>query len=501
MGGKVWSVDEERVFWRIIVPQSQKRIATGPTHTKTWEDLAPLMQSLMGVDAKRTYTHLGLFEHFFQNIDKGRISPNASVFVREYRKAIKTNLKATEEERAKDAEFHGQGDDATSMVNVYQDNETQDEPDLGYPPSEVNCGVHQSAYDFEDEEDDKENRPLDRFPDERGRYGAPHFPLFDPIPKADMGPDNEHAYGITVQASPSAERLVLEDVRQPHERDLAANMNSYNEFSEVQTRSLAEYSPYESAPPRALKHRNNHRTHPYADIRLRRHSRNSNKGHGRVHSQAHQENNAHCAAPGSRRSSHGYYTPTEFGRIPPMEYYDYGRPSENYHPHSDYSNHPQHTPSHMMVSYDQAPGHFHDSYGYGRPNPALHGFGNSRGWEFSDRSSSAMAANHDSSESREASCTSYNDRSHGFVGADYSSPESLSLVVRDYNSFTPETIQRPASSASDVQQLIPQPDHRDRHSGSYTMSPQVSARELERQSVAARAKEFGPLKTSDQHQP
>ncbi|KAK2064672.1 hypothetical protein LY76DRAFT_37365 [Colletotrichum caudatum] len=504
MGGKVWSVDEERVFWRIIVPQSQKRIATGPTHTKTWEDLTPLMQSLMGVNAKRTYTHLGLFEHFFQNIDKGRISPNASVFVCEYRKAVERNLKATEEEKAKGAELHGQVDYAASMVNVYQDNETRDEPDLGYPPSEVNYGVHQSADDFEDEEGDKENRPLDRFLDERGRYGAPHFPLLDPISKADTVPDNELAHGITVQASPFAERLVLGDIRQPHERGLAANMNSYSEVSEVQTRSLAEFSPYESAPPRALKHRNNHRAHPYADVRLQRHGRTPKKGHGRVHSQAHQGNNARCAAPGSRHSSHGYYTPTEFSHIPPMEYYDYGRPGENYRPYSDsyseYYNHPQHTPSHPMVFYDQAPGHLHGSYGYERPSPAIHEFGNSRGWEFPDRSPSAMAANYDSSESRDSSLTSYDDGSYGSIGADYINPESRSLVVRDYNSFTPKTIQRPASSASDIQQLIPQPDHRDRHSGSYKMSPQVSERELERQSVAAHAKEFKPLKTSDQYQ-
>ncbi|WDK12419.1 hypothetical protein CGRA01v4_03698 [Colletotrichum graminicola] len=499
MGGKVWSDNEERVFWRIIVPQSQKRIATGPAHTKTWEELAPLMQSLMGVNAKRTYTHLGLFEHFFQNIDKARVSPNAGVFVREYQQAVNRNLKATEEERADKAKVDGQGDDAASMVNVYQENDCQDGTNLSYCPSEVADGVHQCADDFEDEEGDKENRPLDGSPGERVRYQAP--PQYRPAPEADMGLDNEYGQGIPVRTSPPVERLILEEIRQPHDRGLAANMNSYNEVSEMQIRSPVEYSPYESAPSRALKHRNNHRAHPYADVRPQRHGRNAKKGHGRVHSQALQGNNAYYAAPSSYCSSPGYYTPTGFGcHVPPMEYYDYGYHGENFHPHSEYHKNPQHAPSHPMVFYDQAPGHFHGPYGYEPCHPTLHGFGDSRDWKFPGRNSSAMEANYEIPESRDFSWTSYNDRSYGLMEGEYPSPKSRSSTARDHDSFTPGNIQRPASSASDSQSPVLQARYQARHSGSYTESPQLPAEEPKRQLVATRDKEFEPPKTSDWRQ-
>ncbi|KAK1599506.1 uncharacterized protein LY79DRAFT_575188 [Colletotrichum navitas] len=496
MGGKVWSVNEERVFWRIIVPQSQKRVATGPAHTKTWEELAPLMQSLMGVNAKRTYTHLGLFEHFFQNIDKARVSPNAGVFVREYQQAVNRILKATEEERADRAKIDGQGDDAASIVNVYQEDDSQDGTSLSCRPSGVTDSVHQCADDFEDEEDDKENRPLDESPGERVRYRAP--PLYGSVPEADMGLDNEYDQGIPVKAPPPVERLILEEIRQPHDRGLPANMNSYNEVSEMQIRSPTEYSPYGRAPSRALEHRNNHRVHPYAVVRPQQHGRNPKKGHGRVHSQALQGNNAYCAAPDSHHSSPGYYTPIGFGRhVPPMAYYDYGYHDQNFHPYPEYHDNTQHAPSHPMVFCDHTPGHFHGSYGYEPCHPTLHGFGDSQDWQSPGRNSSAMEANYEISDSLDFSWTSYNGRSYGLIEGDYPSPKSRSSTVHDYDYFTPGNIQRPASSASDS---VPQARYRGRHSGSYTESPQVPAAEPKKQLVATRDKEFEPRKTSDWRQ-
>ncbi|KAK1984252.1 hypothetical protein LZ30DRAFT_712067 [Colletotrichum cereale] len=481
MGGKVWSIQEERVFWRIIVPQSQKRIGTGPAHTKTWEELAALMQSLMGVDAKRTYTHLGLFEHFFQNIDKSRISPNAGFFVREYQQAVNRIVKTNEEERAMGADLDGQSDDAAAMINVYQDNDNQAETNLSHCPGQVNDGGDQSADDFKDEDGaikgDKENPRCDRFPTERVRSRAlPH----DPVPMANMGPGSEYAHGMPVQASPSAEWPVHEDIRRPRDQDPAANMASNNEVSQLQIRPSTEFSPYEGAPPRAPKRRNNHRDHPYKDVRFHRHGRNSTKGHDRVPAQASQGNSTYCAAPGSHHSSQGYYTPTGLGYHAP--YYDYGYHGENFRPHLEYQNHSQRAPSHPVVFYDQAPRHFHGSYGYEPRHLMPHGSDDSRGWQLPRHSTSSMVANYDSSESRDSSWSNCNGHSHSSMEDDYVSSKNRSDSGRDCDSFIPENIQHPMSSASDSRHLI------------------LRAEERERLWEATRDKESEPFKTPDLRQ-
>ncbi|GAW25424.1 putative yhr100cp-like protein [Rosellinia necatrix] len=85
MGGKIWSDAEERYFWRIAVSQSSKRAALDLSKPeKPWDQLAREMQTGMGNDARREYTGNMLFEHFFQNIETQRRSPNASFYVREY---------------------------------------------------------------------------------------------------------------------------------------------------------------------------------------------------------------------------------------------------------------------------------------------------------------------------------------------------------------------------------------------------------------------------------
>ncbi|KXH31820.1 hypothetical protein CNYM01_12724 [Colletotrichum nymphaeae SA-01] len=86
MPGKAWSKEEERVFWRSIVPISAKGIGGGSA--RSWEDLAVIMQREMGPNAKRQYTQLSLVEHYFQNHDKEHFSPFAAPYVREMKSAM-----------------------------------------------------------------------------------------------------------------------------------------------------------------------------------------------------------------------------------------------------------------------------------------------------------------------------------------------------------------------------------------------------------------------------
>ncbi|KAK3378496.1 hypothetical protein B0H63DRAFT_249026 [Podospora didyma] len=89
MGGKVWSRDEEVVFWKQIVTQSPKRAGLDRLNAeKSWSSLATMMTRIMNANKKnpkeelrRNYTALGLFEHFFQNARNRNFSPNAHKFV------------------------------------------------------------------------------------------------------------------------------------------------------------------------------------------------------------------------------------------------------------------------------------------------------------------------------------------------------------------------------------------------------------------------------------
>ncbi|KAK1760895.1 hypothetical protein QBC47DRAFT_396877 [Echria macrotheca] len=78
MGGRFWSADEERVFWLQIMPFSPKRIGIHELNAEqSWDVLAIRMQELMGDKARRQYSGLGLFEHYFLNVVKEQISPNS----------------------------------------------------------------------------------------------------------------------------------------------------------------------------------------------------------------------------------------------------------------------------------------------------------------------------------------------------------------------------------------------------------------------------------------
>ena len=61
MGGRVWSRDEERVFWTYIIPRSPKRLGLHRANPEiSWTQLAVEMARKMGENARREYTELGL---------------------------------------------------------------------------------------------------------------------------------------------------------------------------------------------------------------------------------------------------------------------------------------------------------------------------------------------------------------------------------------------------------------------------------------------------------
>lgn len=66
MGGKVWSEEEERVFWTEIIPSSKKgHLFSRPNNdAHGWESLRQVMQRRMGDLARRNYTALMLCEYF-----------------------------------------------------------------------------------------------------------------------------------------------------------------------------------------------------------------------------------------------------------------------------------------------------------------------------------------------------------------------------------------------------------------------------------------------------
>ncbi|KND93615.1 hypothetical protein TOPH_01550 [Tolypocladium ophioglossoides CBS 100239] len=87
MGGKTWSREEELYFWRVIVPLSPKAAAAAGKPLD-WEQLAANMQTHFGRKARRRYTNLMLYEHYFQNVTTGHKSPKASDLVLEHRKHL-----------------------------------------------------------------------------------------------------------------------------------------------------------------------------------------------------------------------------------------------------------------------------------------------------------------------------------------------------------------------------------------------------------------------------
>ncbi|KAF3359186.1 hypothetical protein VdG1_02209 [Verticillium dahliae VDG1] len=93
----------------------------------------------MGEGARRTYTPLSLFEHYFLNIEQGRPSPNAHAFVREY------NRMKNEENEAKKAfeRANRMADEANRMVD--EDNEDGNRSSSIHEPSDTGDGDKSSA--------------------------------------------------------------------------------------------------------------------------------------------------------------------------------------------------------------------------------------------------------------------------------------------------------------------------------------------------------------------
>ncbi|KAI0119248.1 hypothetical protein F4814DRAFT_458593 [Daldinia grandis] len=91
MTGKFWSPAEEKYFWKTVVAHSVKRAPVDLSNDeKTWEELAVDMQKAMEHQgtARRWYTGSVLFEHYFQNVEGDRRSPNATPYVVEYMKKL-----------------------------------------------------------------------------------------------------------------------------------------------------------------------------------------------------------------------------------------------------------------------------------------------------------------------------------------------------------------------------------------------------------------------------
>ncbi|KAI1214714.1 uncharacterized protein F4807DRAFT_455165 [Annulohypoxylon truncatum] len=91
MVGKVWSDLEERYFWRTAVAHSSKRAGIDKANPeKTWDQLAYEMHRAMERlgQVRRKYTSTMLFEHYFQNIEGERRSPNAAAYVNEYLRKV-----------------------------------------------------------------------------------------------------------------------------------------------------------------------------------------------------------------------------------------------------------------------------------------------------------------------------------------------------------------------------------------------------------------------------
>ncbi|WQF79620.1 hypothetical protein CDEST_04634 [Colletotrichum destructivum] len=531
MGGKVWSVDEERVFWRVIVPQSQKRIGNGPAHVKNWEQLAPLMQSIMGIKAKRTYTHLGLFEHFFQNIEKSRVSPNAGIFVREYQNAVKRANKAREEEKAQETEFDYDSDDATTFVNESQDADSQVENGLGYHTDETT--EVEDHFENDSEEDavngDKKPRLFTRFPAKDGHSqdspfphqsgrildaGMGHYNKYVPsssvqaplpaerltfeghrVPTASMSSYGDFFPHMPIQALLSAERSTLEGTYRTNSRAPSADLEPHSAVPGMPSRPPAEQSPLPKAPLKAPKRRSNHRAHPYEGDRLQR--------RGRVHSQIPQESTSYYGVPDNHHSVQHYYTPMEFGdQVPSMTHRNHGYHNEHFQPYPENHGHSQFAQSHPMGLYDRSHSHPHVPHpqvDYAPRQLMANQFFDAQDWHLLNRNSPSMAANCESYESRTSSPAGYYGRESGLMAPNHGSSESRSMSNHGYDSSVPEYPQRHSFSASGSWQPVRYGHRQGRHAGSHSNSPQILAEEHDGQLEAALGEEIKPSETPAHH--
>ncbi|POS79416.1 hypothetical protein DHEL01_v202174 [Diaporthe helianthi] len=105
MGGKVWSDVEEEIFWTVLARRAppgfhKESKAKKKSHhelAKSWAPLIDVMKSLMleknpGMtedDLPRSYSAISIYEHWFQNLVQGKLSPHAGRHVRAHQEWLK----------------------------------------------------------------------------------------------------------------------------------------------------------------------------------------------------------------------------------------------------------------------------------------------------------------------------------------------------------------------------------------------------------------------------
>ncbi|KAK7964236.1 hypothetical protein PG988_011210 [Apiospora saccharicola] len=85
MVGRSWSDEEERYFWRHIVPYSNNRVGrfVDTNEGVSWDELGGWMTAHFGNNARRNYGHSTPYEHWFLNMRVSR-SPNAEPYLSQY---------------------------------------------------------------------------------------------------------------------------------------------------------------------------------------------------------------------------------------------------------------------------------------------------------------------------------------------------------------------------------------------------------------------------------
>ncbi|KAK4157572.1 hypothetical protein C8A00DRAFT_29415 [Chaetomidium leptoderma] len=156
MGGKTWSKEEEEVYWTQLIPHSPKRLGADLANKeRSWDWVAVQMTRIMGdiakekrQDPRREYTHLCVFEHYFQNTYLARFSPNVGRLPMKYyrreqrdkkRKEAAALKKAQLEAAAAELEAAGQ---ATSPIVIDSTGDQQDTPIV------INCQYPAVASDL-----------------------------------------------------------------------------------------------------------------------------------------------------------------------------------------------------------------------------------------------------------------------------------------------------------------------------------------------------------------
>ncbi|KAK3299392.1 uncharacterized protein B0H64DRAFT_99265 [Chaetomium fimeti] len=143
MGGKTWSRKEELVYWLELIPHSPKRLGhdLAANEEKAWNWVAQRMTKSMGSSARRKYTPLCVFEHYFQNTYLGRFSPNIGKLHLRYYRREQASKKKKEKERVMAEELEEARSDS-SMTDASGDAEPPIKVDSNgdeQAPIVINC--------------------------------------------------------------------------------------------------------------------------------------------------------------------------------------------------------------------------------------------------------------------------------------------------------------------------------------------------------------------------